>query len=376
MKNITDLVEVNTAVTSHEPDFIHNCKVPGTGDSSAQTEITLVELKALEDDYRERMSENLELKEKLHSTAVRNAFPDREILSKDDKLVNSYTGLPSFQILDALFRFVAAFIYQTLSTKLTKFQQFILVLMKLRINLLLFDLVFRSMVSEGTVSCIFSQLIVIFDKRISPLVRWPTNEELIQTMPFFFRHNYGLKLVGIIDCFEIFIEKPSDLFVKAVTYSQYKSYNTAKYLICITAQGVIRYISDSYGGRASDKYITKHCGFLDHLLPGDVILADRGFNIQDSVALQGATLDIPAFTRGRMQLTPQEVESTRNKANVRIHVERIIGGTRQTYPILSATAVLPWEYVQPRSDGTVLLDSLVRVCCSLHNLREGIVPFE
>ena len=77
-----------------------------------------------------------------------------------------------------------------------------------------------------------------------------------------------------------------------------------------------------------------------------------------------------------MQLTPEEVESTRKKANVRIHVERIIGGTRQTYPILSATAVLPWEYVQPRSDGVVLLDSLVRVCCSLHNLREGIVPFE
>ena len=51
MKNITDLVEVNTAVTSHEPDFINNCKVPGTADSSAKTEMTLVELKALEDDY-------------------------------------------------------------------------------------------------------------------------------------------------------------------------------------------------------------------------------------------------------------------------------------------------------------------------------------
>ena len=93
--------------------------------------------------------------------------------------------------------------------------------------------------TESTVSRIFSRLIVIFDKRISPLVRWPTEEELIQTMPFCVRHNYGLKLVGIIDCFEIFIEKPSDLFAKAVTYSQYNSYITAKYLICITPQGVI-----------------------------------------------------------------------------------------------------------------------------------------
>ena len=104
-------------------------------------------------------------------------------------------------------------------------------------------------------------------------------------------------------------------------------YNAAKYLICITPQGVIGYISDGYGGRASDKYITEHCGFLDRLLPSDVILADRGFNIEDSVALRGATLDIPAFTRRKVQLTFEEVESTRKKANVRIHVERIIGVT-------------------------------------------------
>ena len=227
-----------------------------------------------------------------------------------------------------------------------------------------------------TVSRIFNRMVVLLDKRLSPLIRWPTREELIQTMPFCFRHSYGVKLVGIIDCFEIFIEKPADLFMKAATYSHYKSYNTAKYLICITPQGVISYISDGYGGHASDKYITEHCGFLDLLLPGDVVLADRGFNIEDSAALRGATLDIPAFTRGKVQLSPEEVESTRKKANVRIHVERIIGGTRQTYPIISATAVLPWEYIQPKSDENVLLDSLVHVCCSLHNLREGIVPFE
>ena len=134
MKKITDLVEMisKTAVTSHETDCINNHQVPGIVDSSVQTEMTFVDLKALEDDYQQRMSENLELKDKLQSTAVNNAFLDREILSKDDKLVNSYTGLPSFEILDALFRFVATHNSHTTSTKLTKFQQFIMVLMKLR----------------------------------------------------------------------------------------------------------------------------------------------------------------------------------------------------------------------------------------------------
>ena len=126
--------------------------------------------------------------------------------------------------------------------------------------------------------------------------------------------------------------------------------NTAKYLICTTPQGAISYVSDGYGGRASDRFITDHCGFLDHLIPGDILLADRGFNIEDSIAIRGATVEIPSFTRGKAQLTPEEVESSRKNANVRIHVERIIGGIRQSYPILAATAALPWDYVQPRSD--------------------------
>jgi hypothetical protein len=38
-------------------------------------------------------------------------------------------------------------------------------------------------------------------------------------MPFCFQIHYGLKVVSVIDCFEIFIEKPSNL-PKSVTWSQ------------------------------------------------------------------------------------------------------------------------------------------------------------
>lgn len=75
----------------------------------------------------------------------------------------------------------------------------------------------------------------------------------------------------------------------------------------------------------SDKYLTDHCGILKKLLPGDVILADRGFDIAESVGMMQAKLHIPAFTRGKQQLTALEVEDTRSIANVRIHVERVIG---------------------------------------------------
>lgn len=72
---------------------------------------------------------------------------------------------------------------------------------------------------------------------------------------------------------------------------------------------------------ASQTNTTENCGILDRLLPGDVVLADRGFNIQDSVSIYCAKLHVPSGTKGEKQLSPEEVESTRKIANVRIHVE-------------------------------------------------------
>ena len=57
------------------------------------------------------------------------------------------------------------------------------------------------------------------------------------------------------------------------------------------------------GCRVSDKHLTEHCGILNYLLPGDVVLADRGFDISESVGLMQARLHIPAFTKGKDQLS-------------------------------------------------------------------------
>ena len=59
----------------------------------------------------------------------------------------------------------------------------------------------------------------------------------------------------------------------------------------------------------SDKVITQECGFLDHIKYGDVVLADRGFNNTDELAIRGATLEIPSFTRGKMQLSQRRLKN-------------------------------------------------------------------
>ena len=85
------------------------------------------------------------------------------------------------------------------------------------------------------------------DVCLSPLVKWPERESVQRTMPYCFQHHYGLQVTSIIDCFELFIEKPSNLLAKSCTWSSYKSYNTAKYLISITPQGTESFVSQGFG---------------------------------------------------------------------------------------------------------------------------------
>lgn len=103
-------------------------------------------------------------------------------------------------------------------------------------------------------------------------------------------------------------------------YSQYKSSYTIKFLIAIASNGLITFVSNCYGGRASDMFITNTCGFLDLLEENDTILADKGF---PGIICENKTLIImPPFVDGK--LTVEEIEQTYSIASVRIHVERSI----------------------------------------------------
>ena len=66
----------------------------------------------------------------------------------------------------------------------------------------------------------------------------------------------------------------------------------------------------------SDKYITQHSDFLHCIEPGDMVLADRGFNVAEDLALYGAKLEIPAFTKGKKQLSQEEVEYSQRLAKL------------------------------------------------------------
>ena len=136
-------------------------------------------------------------------------------------------------------------------------------------------------------------------------------------MPMEFRKHFGVKVSIIIDCFDIFIERPSNLLARAETWSSYKHHSTVMFLIGITHQGAVSFylkgggVGGGGGCRVYDKHITGHCGLLLKLLPSDIVLADYGFDIKESVGLNCAEVKIPAFTKGKKQLPPLELEATR-----------------------------------------------------------------
>lgn len=104
-----------------------------------------------------------------------------------------------------------------------------------------------------------------------------------------------------------------------------------------------------------------------------MILADRGFDIKDSVGLYCATIKIPAYTKGKAQSSGTQVEQTQQIANVCIHVERVIGNVRNKYSLLSACQ--PIHFLSRNSNQDVcVLDKIVTVCRSLNNLCDFVVP--
>lgn len=107
-------------------------------------------------------------------------------------------------------------------------------LMKLRLNLSNLDSIwcqwFHNKQDLHEVDFRHEKTTEILD--LATIIQWPDREALQRTMSFCVR---GLKVVAIIDCFEIFSKNLAEL----CTWSQYKHYNTAKYLIGITPQGVL-----------------------------------------------------------------------------------------------------------------------------------------
>ena len=255
-----------------------------------------------------------------------------------DKDISFYTGFPNyeammmcFNILEPKLRNISYGNHQRKQfdlqgnerpgrhRKLSPWQEFTMVLMRMRLGLFARDLAHRFRVSESTVSSVFRAWVTFMRAELQPICNlWPSKEQIEHFMP----PGFYPEIVSIIDCSEINMRCPSSLDNQSACYSSYKSHNTMKALVGVRPNGVISFASDLYSGAISDPEIVRRSGYLEHLHNGDLVMADKGFTIQDDLASVGARLVIPNFLKSRSQFSKAENEQNKKIASLRIHVER------------------------------------------------------
>lgn len=349
-----------------EQSLEENASEVETG-SATQTDLTMDALDMKENHLKFASNKIAQLQKKVENSPL--GLLDN---ISSESMWKYYTGFDYQFVVQVILPEVEPYVTSTSTTVLTPLNQLLLTLVKLRLNLHFKDLAFRFKIGPTTATTYFQNIIEILFERLNCLIIWPEGEDAKINVPSCFKEAFQEKTTVIIDCFEVFIEKPDNYLTRQQCWSNYKHHHTIKFLIAITPQGTISYISKGWGGRTSDKQMVELGGFLNLIKPGDVVLADRGFLIGDTLGILQAKLVIPAFTKGKTQLHPLEIEATRHIAHVRIHVERIIGVIKNKFRMFKGP--LPISMLKVGNQQMCLLDKIVTVCSGLVNIIPPIVP--
>ena len=217
------------------------------------------------------------------------------IMKENDKATKFYIGLSSCKLFYYLGTFLEDASPCTTPGKLLSHECLVMVLMSLRLNLGLEDLLYRYGVSLPRFSDNFQKWIDKMFASMICLITWPSREIIQSNMPQILKELYP-NTRCIVDCSEIFIQSTCSYKARAQTYSNYNKHNTVKFLVGITPNGGISFLSKCWGGRATDKFSTQNFGFRQLVENRDFTIADRGFDIADDLGVFGACLEVPPFT--------------------------------------------------------------------------------
>ncbi|XP_067116010.1 uncharacterized protein [Osmerus mordax] len=320
---------------------------------------------------------------KKENRALREAVEKQSLtensLRNDPEKVRFYTGLPNYFVFETVMWLLAPHMDGAKNVKLAKFQQLLLTLMRLRLDLRNQDLAYRFGVKVGTVTRTVHRMVNIMSNTLVPTaVFWPSRAELRKNLPAALRTSYPDCAV-IIDCFTVTFEKPasqtSQQEAAGTPSAQGAGRNTLKYLIGVAPQGVVTFISRGSPGDVSDKSMAEGCGFLCKLLPGDVVLAERDLEIGESVAACGALLQVTGGHVDAYDGDSSLEEASLERQSVRRHVERVIAMVKQRYAML-AGPVESCFMAAERTSNLTTFDKIVQVACALNNLCISAAPLE
>ena len=104
------------------------------------------------------------------------------------------------------------------------------------------------------------------------------------------------------------------------------------------------------------------------------MLADKGFTIEEDVAIIGANFSTPSIVTRKSQMSFCETKYSRQVPNTRIHIEKIIDSLRMRFNILVGPVNL--KFLHPHANNVCFFDQIVRVCFIISNMNQSVVPQE
>ncbi|CAG2190183.1 unnamed protein product [Mytilus edulis] len=122
-----------------------------------------------------------------------------------------YTGI-SYDIFVTIFTFLSQFLTRTnLSDKFPHRDQLFITLVKLRMDLPFEFIALQCGQANSTVNNVFWRWIDLMHAKLGFLVHWPDRETMQRTFAFLYFKSKFPRLTSIVDCFEIFIDRPKNL---------------------------------------------------------------------------------------------------------------------------------------------------------------------
>ncbi|XP_069105886.1 uncharacterized protein, partial [Argopecten irradians] len=309
-----------------ESDLVH-VPIPSVGNSvvveSEVSELHIVtatehvdQIKSFSD-----MSTQCEIQESSQGYSIEN-------FRSSPKILKYYTGFDDYDHFKLFFNILgpAAYDLQFRCSVLSPENQLFLTLMKLRRATENIELGHLFHISETTVSTLLNVWINFLYFQLKELDIWPSRDVVDEHMPDNFSQFSKTRV--ILDATEIPIHKPRNVNAQSATFSSYKNKNTLKTMVGCTPKGAVSYISDAYGGSASDRQIIERSRLVQDrsmFTSGDSIMADRGIMVQDLFASKDVQVNTPTMLKGKSQLEAEDVVRDRRIASKRIHIERVIG---------------------------------------------------
>lgn len=323
--------------------------------------------------------------EKISMKYLMSAKKPPELLT-DDAAVKFYTGFANFETYNGFFKILEPLAHKMRfwhahSTPVDRIkrkykhtpkksgpkrhlplqEEYLMTLMRLKLGLYERDLADRFSVTVDYVSRTLITWIKFLADEWRCLIFVPTRQNIQETLPQAFKNTPFVR--HIIDGTEIFVQSTGDLMLQVLLWSQYKHHHTAKFLIAIAPNGHITFVSKAYGGRITDKEITKVSSFYDVLEEFDEVMADKGFPIAIELNEKLCSLRMPKGRRGIDQFTNEDISSTKKIAKARIHVERAINRVK-VFHILSGDLNL---YIVSQ------LSDIMVICCAICNTLPPLI---